>query len=183
MLNVATSGFRFKTCQHGLGRHIRDPSIRLPYDMLKYSYYLWITQILNLVAVATLKYSICGYLLVLKFSRLYLAVVWASILMVTTFNLMLPIMGCFYSTPFEANWNKTVKGRCFIKTSSPLTYSQVSPLYVCFVACNQLMTKQGVANCVTDVIYVVAPIIYLSTIQLPGRTQWGLRVVFCLGLV
>jgi len=45
------------------------------------------------------------------------------------------------------------------------------------------MTKQGVANCVTDVIYVVAPIIYLSTIQLPRRTQWGLRIVFCLGLM
>ncbi|KAI4665509.1 uncharacterized protein J4E78_002971 [Alternaria triticimaculans] len=74
-------------------------------------------------------------------------------------------MGCFCSTPFEANWNKTVKGKCFIKTSSPLTYSQ------------------GVANCVTDVIYVVAPIIYLSTIQLPRRTQWGLRIVFCLGLI
>jgi len=133
MLNVATSGIRFKTCQHGLGRHIRDPSIRLPYDMPKYSYYLWITQILNLIAVATLKYSICGYLLALKFSRVYLAVVWASILMVTTFNLMLPIMGCFCSTPFEANWDKSIKGKCFIKTSSPLTYSQVSPLYVCFV--------------------------------------------------
>ncbi|KAI4920089.1 hypothetical protein J4E90_002229 [Alternaria incomplexa] len=37
-------------------------------------------------------------------------------------------MGCFCSTPFEANWNKTVEGKCFIKTSSPLTYSQTIEL-------------------------------------------------------
>jgi hypothetical protein len=105
-----------------------DPSIRKPYDILNYAYYLWIGQILNITAVAVLKYSICAYLLALKFSRVYLTVVWASILMVTTFNLLLPIMGCFCRTPFEANWNKSVEGKCFMKTGTPLTYSQVSPL-------------------------------------------------------
>ena len=38
-------------------------------------------------------------------------------------------------------------------------------------------------NIVTDLVYVVSPIIYLSTVQLSRRTKWGLRVVFCLGLV
>lgn len=42
---------------------------------------------------------------------------------------------------------------------------------------------QGVSNIITDLVYVVAPIIYLSTVQLHSRTQWGLRLVFCLGLV
>jgi hypothetical protein len=42
---------------------------------------------------------------------------------------------------------------------------------------------QGVSNCVTDVVYVVAPIIYLSNVQLSRRTQWGVRSVFLLGLV
>jgi hypothetical protein len=46
-----------------------------------------------------------------------------------------------------------------------------------------LMCEKGVSNILTDVVYVVAPIIYLSTIQLPRRTQWALRVVFWIGLV
>jgi hypothetical protein len=105
-----------------------DPSIRKPYDILKYMYYLWIGQILNIIAMGILKYSICAYLLELKSSRVYLTVVWASILMVTVFNMVLPIMGCFCSTPFEANWNKAVKGECFMKGGTGLTYSQVRPL-------------------------------------------------------
>jgi hypothetical protein len=42
---------------------------------------------------------------------------------------------------------------------------------------------QGVVNIITDVVYVVAPILYLRAIQLPKRTQWGLRIVFLLGSV
>jgi hypothetical protein len=42
---------------------------------------------------------------------------------------------------------------------------------------------QGVSNILTDVVYVVAPILYLSTVQLSAKTQWGLRLVFCLGLM
>jgi hypothetical protein len=102
-----------------------DPSIKKPDDILQYMYFLWIGQVVNIMAVGALKYSICAYLLVLKFSRVYLTVVWASILMVTTFNMIIPIMGCFCTTPFEANWNKTVKGECFMKSGISLTYSQV----------------------------------------------------------
>lgn len=46
-----------------------------------------------------------------------------------------------------------------------------------------LISLQGVSNIITDIVYIVAPLIYLSTIQLPRRTQWGIRVVFCLGLM
>ncbi|CAN9264852.1 unnamed protein product [Alternaria alternata] len=50
---------------------MEDPSIT-PGDFLNYSYYLWIIQIVNLIGVAILKFSICAYLLALKFSRVYL---------------------------------------------------------------------------------------------------------------
>lgn len=125
MLNIVTTGLRYRTCYHGQGRHMADPSIKRPYDVLKYMYFLWIGQIFNILAVGLLKYSICALLLSLKFSRIYLTVIWASILMVTAFNMILPLMGCFCTTPFEANWNKTLKGKCFMKFGTGLTYSQV----------------------------------------------------------
>ncbi|KAF2002174.1 hypothetical protein P154DRAFT_618904 [Amniculicola lignicola CBS 123094] len=166
VLNIVTTVIRFKTTAHGLGRHILDPSIIKPRDLLDYSYELFINQIINLIAVAILKYSICSYLLALKFSTVYVVIVWASIVMVTIFNLLLPMLGNFSCTPYEANWNKGLKNKdCWYKAPLGLTY------------------MQGVSNCVTDAVYVVAPIIYLRHIQLPRRTQWGLRVVFLLGIV
>jgi hypothetical protein len=125
IMNIVTTVIRFITTAHGLGRHIKDPSIRKPRDILTYSYFLWIGQIINLQAVAVLKYSICAYLLALKFSRLYLAIVWASILMVTVFNFLIPTLSVFSCTPFEANWNKAMKGKCFMKGGMGLTYTQV----------------------------------------------------------
>ncbi|KAL1797795.1 hypothetical protein ACET3X_004401 [Alternaria dauci] len=145
ILNIASIVVRYKTVHYGLGRHMKDPSV----DMRKYSYY----------------YSICAYLLALKFSRVYLGIVWVSVAMITTFSLVVPMMSVFCSTPMEANWNKKVPGECFMSTGNV-----------------GLSWTQGGTNIFTDIVYVVAPIIYLSTIQLPSRTQWGLRVVFCLGL-
>ena len=105
---------------------MKDPSITQS-DFLSYSYYLWIIQIVNLIGMAILKFSICAYLLALKFSRVYLGFVWGSILMVFTFNLLIPMMSVFCFTPFEANWNKTIQGKCFLKTGATgLAYTQVS---------------------------------------------------------
>ncbi|KAF2126522.1 hypothetical protein P153DRAFT_425089 [Dothidotthia symphoricarpi CBS 119687] len=165
MMNVTTTAIRFKTTYHGQGRHMNDPSIKVPEDILAYSYFLWIGQVINLMAVAVLKYSICTWLLILKFSRIYTSIVWVSILLVTVFTFILPTLGVFSCTPFESNWNRTIEGKCFFRGNLQLAYAQ------------------GVTNVVTDLVYVVAPLLYLSTVQLPSRTQWGLRFVFCLGLV
>ena len=109
-----------------MGRHMNDPSIIKPHDILLFSYYYWIGQILNMVAITFLKYSICVYLLALKFSCLYLGIVWASILMVTAFNLVIPMMSVFCRTPLEANWNRQIPGKCFMSTGNVgLAWTQV----------------------------------------------------------
>ncbi|KAL5376934.1 hypothetical protein PMIN06_011264 [Paraphaeosphaeria minitans] len=164
-LDVASSGLRVKYTIHGQGRHINDPSISKPHDILEYSYYLFVSQIVNLIAVAILKLSICTYLLALPFGLAYKIVIYLSITMVAVFNCTLPMMALLCAKPFEANWNKDVKGTCFFKNSTALTY------------------MQGVSNIITDVVYIVAPILYLSSVQLSSKTQWGLRLVFCLGLI
>ncbi|KAF2440893.1 hypothetical protein P171DRAFT_327986, partial [Karstenula rhodostoma CBS 690.94] len=163
-LNIASSGIRVKSTIHGQGRHIADPSIT-KHDFLEYSYYLYVGQVINLIAVAILKLSICTYLLALPFGLAYKLIIYLSIAMVAVFNFMLPMLGLFCAKPFEANWNKSIKGTCFYKGSTALTY------------------MQGVSNILTDVVYIVAPILYLSSVQLSSKTQWGLRLVFCLGLI
>ena len=120
---MASSGPRIKSTIHGQGRHIWDPSISKPYDILQYSYYLYIGQIINLIAMAILKLSICTYLLALPFGLTYKIVIYVSIAMVAVFNFTLPMLGLFCAKPFEANWNKSIKGTCFYKSSTGLTYA------------------------------------------------------------
>jgi hypothetical protein len=38
-------------------------------------------------------------------------------------------------------------------------------------------------NIATDLIYTIAPLIYISRVQLNKRTVWGVRIVFLLGLM
>lgn len=123
-MNIGTTVVRFYTVEYGLGRHFLDPTIQIR----NFSYYLWIGQIVNVLAVAVLKYAICAYLLALKFSKIYLIIIWASVLMVTAFNLLIPGISFFTCTPFEANWNKGMKGKCIMTSTSPLVYTQVSSL-------------------------------------------------------
>jgi hypothetical protein len=147
----------------GLGRHIKDPSV-LP-TLSRYAYYLWIAQIVNIIAVAVLKWSICAWLLVLNFSKLYQAVVWLSILMVTALGFLAPVLTLFGCSPLRANWDYSYQPRkCWAKGTLELSYSQ------------------GISNIITDVVYMAAPLIYLSRVQLSKRTQLGIRIVFLLSI-
>jgi hypothetical protein len=38
-------------------------------------------------------------------------------------------------------------------------------------------------NIATDLIYTIAPLVYISRVQLNKRTVWGVRIVFLLGLM
>ncbi|KAF1846285.1 uncharacterized protein K460DRAFT_339379 [Cucurbitaria berberidis CBS 394.84] len=163
-LNIAATALTQVVVDAGQGRHLLDPSV-IPH-ILRYAYYLWISQIVNIIAVAFLKWSICAWLLMLNFSKLYRAIIWLSILMVTAFNFLAPVLTLFGCTPLEQNWNRGYKGphKCWAKGTLALSYTQ------------------GASNIITDVVYMAAPLIYLSRVQLTRKTQWGLRVVFLLSI-
>ena len=141
-----------------------DPSV-LP-NMRQYSYLLWIDQIINVIAVAFLKWSICAWLLILNFSKTYQVIVWLSILMVTALNFLAPVLTFLGCVPLEKNWNVMYQGhfKCWAVGGLKLSYTQ------------------GVSNIVTDIVYMAAPLIYLTNVQLSRRTQWGIRVVFLLSI-
>ncbi|CAN9416549.1 unnamed protein product [Alternaria alternata] len=164
-LNIAATSLNQVVVNNGLGRHIMDPTV-FP-NLRTYSYYLWITQIrADIIAVAFLKWSICAWLLVLNFSTLYRVIIWLSILMVTAFNFLAPVLTLFGCTPLERNWNfgYTGESHCWAKGTLALSYFQ------------------GISNIITDVVYMAAPLIYLSRVQLSKRTQWGIRIVFLLSI-
>lgn len=163
-LNIVDIVLVYICVDAGMGRHIADPSVGMA-NILRFAYYLWILQICNVIAVAFLKWSICAYLLALNFSRVYRYIVYFTILVVTALNFLAPFLTFLGCVPMESNWNRNVKGTCWAKSSLQLSYTQ------------------GISNILTDVVYMVAPIIYLSRVQLSKRTQWGLRAVFLLSIV
>lgn len=166
-LNITATAINSKIVEAALGRHIMDPSIKKPEDMLRYSFLLWITQNINMIGVAFLKWSICAWLLVLNFSKLYKGIIWLSIAMVTVLNFLVPTIMGLRCVPMEANWNFGYTGekKCF---SGPASLP--------------LMHTQGISSVLTDVVYMAAPLIYLSRVQLTKRTQWGIRFVFLLSI-
>lgn len=136
MLNITSTGLRYITTHHGHGRHSEDYSISKSHDLLQYSYYFWIGQIINLIAVTVLKLAIYAYLLALRFPRIYLGVIWANIFMVIVFNFLVPTMSLFCRDSFQANWNKDLQEKCFLRNGElGLTYTQVG-LYVFVSICD-----------------------------------------------
>jgi hypothetical protein len=165
-LNIVATSLGQVIVDTALGRHIQDPSIGFD-NIIKYSYWLWVTQVTNIIAVAFLKWSICAWLLVLNFSKIYQVIVWLSVLMVTAFSFLAPVLTLFGCAPLEANWNygyNKPDKKCWAKGTLWLSYTQ------------------GISNVLTDVIYMAAPLIYLSQVQLHRKTQWGIRVVFLLSI-
>ncbi|KAJ8110992.1 hypothetical protein OPT61_g6303 [Boeremia exigua] len=161
LMNISATGVNQVVVDAGLGRHIFDPSV----DIMRYAYHLWISQIINIVGVAFLKWSICAWLLVLNFSKIYQAIVWISIALITAFNFLAPVLTLFGCAPLEANWNYGYQPRkCWAKGTLWLSYTQ------------------GICNIVTDVIYMAAPLIYLTRVQLSRKTQLGIRIVFLLSI-
>ncbi|KAF2124494.1 hypothetical protein P153DRAFT_411551 [Dothidotthia symphoricarpi CBS 119687] len=165
-LNIVATSINKGMVDAALGRHINDPSIS-PEDILRYLYCLWIVSIVNLIGVAFLKWSICSWLLVLNFSKTYEIIVWISIIMVTVLNFIVPTIGNFRCIPLRANWDFRFQGdkKCF---------AELAPL--------GLIYTQGISSILTDVVYMAAPLIYLSRVQLTRRTQWGIRTMFLLSI-
>lgn len=144
---------------------MNDPSINPPMLMrcLKYMYF---SQAGNVMAMAFVKASISAYLIALNFSPKYRAVIWCSIVLVALTNFIMPFIILFFNCrPLSLRWNKKQPGVCW-----PRTVNAASGY------------TQSVSNIITDIIYTSSPLVYLRTVQLARRTQWGLRAVFLLGL-
>ncbi|KAE8833138.1 hypothetical protein HRS9139_04957 [Pyrenophora teres f. teres] len=86
--------------------------------------------------------------------------------MVAAFNFLAPILTLFGCAPLEKNWNFGYKGKghCWARGTLPLSYTQ------------------GISNIITDLVYMAAPLIYISRVQLSKRTQIGIRIVFLLSI-
>lgn len=77
--------------------------------------------------------------------------------------LMVILVAFFSCTPFESNWNPSVKGHCADQKSAYLA--------------------EGIINLVLDVGVIALPIPSLWTLQMPVHKKIGLMVMFSGGIV
>jgi len=168
ILAVIGAIYCYKTAAVGGGRHVWDP-IMTPTNLEKYLYYLWIGQLLNLYGMALIKLSVCAYIFMLDFSKPFRIVIWTSVAFHLAINFVFPSIILFGEcSPISKHWDVagTQPGSCW--SAKPRVISGYSG-----AACNIL----------TDLIYTLAPLIYIARVQLPKRTIWGVRAVFLLGLL
>ncbi|KAJ4381918.1 hypothetical protein N0V86_003287 [Didymella sp. IMI 355093] len=168
LLAVIGAVFAYKTAEVGGGRHVWDP-IQTPANLEKYLKWLWFAQLFNLYGMALIKLSICAYILMLDFSRSYRIIIWLSVVVHIGINFVFPsviLLGECH--PITKHWDVagTQPGSCW--GDKPRVISGYSG---------------AATNIVTDLIYTVAPLMYISRVQLPNRTLWGVRAVFLFGLI
>lgn len=168
MLAVAGAVFGYKMAEVGAGRHVWDPILSVPGNMEKFLKYLWIGQLLNLYGMALVKLSICAYILMLNFSKPFRILIWISMAVHILTNFVFPTIILFGEcTPYTAHWDLAAPpGSCWP------TKPKVVSGYL-----------GAATNIVTDLIYSITPLVYISHVQLNKRTSWGVRVVFLFGLV
>lgn len=156
----------YKTALVGQGKHVWDPFIT-PVRLEAYLKYLWWSQILNIYAMAAVKGSICAYLFMLNFSKLFRILIWVSVVIHISTNFIYPsVILLGECRPISFHWNKNQHGSCWDAT--PRLVSGY---------------LGAASNILTDLFYTSAPLVYISSIQLSRRTKWGVRMVFLLAFV
>ncbi|KAJ4338988.1 hypothetical protein N0V95_007908 [Ascochyta clinopodiicola] len=168
LLAVVGAVFAYKTAEVGLGRHVWDPFLT-PANLEQYLKWLWFGQLFNLYGMALIKLSICAYILMLDFSRGYRIVIWLSVVLHVGVNIVFTsVILLGECQPISKHWDiaGTKPGSCW--GDKPRIISGYSG---------------AATNILTDLIYTVAPLVYISRVQLPKRTLWGVRAVFLLGLI
>jgi hypothetical protein len=171
----------------GGGRHMWDPIFKDPGNLEKYLRYLWIGQLLNLYGMALVKLSICTYILMLKFSKTFRVIIWISLVVHIGLNFVFPTVILFGEcTPFTKHWDATgtQPGSCWSARPKVISGMNNTAVLGCPDSNEMCLGYMGAAtNIVTDLIYTIAPLIYISRVQLNKRTIWGVRIVFLLGLM
>jgi hypothetical protein len=171
----------------GGGRHIYDPIFKEPRNLEKYMRYLWFGQLLNLYGMALVKLSICTYIFMLNFSKSFRALIWVSVVVHISLNFIFPSIILFGEcTPYTKHWDiaGTQPGHCWSTKPKVISGMMKHTPLECYCAYNTCSGYMGAAtNIFTDLIYTIAPLVYITRVQLNQRTLWGVRIVFLLGLM
>ncbi|KAF2473382.1 uncharacterized protein BDR25DRAFT_282887 [Lindgomyces ingoldianus] len=165
-LNIPAVIFSYLTASEGQGRHVWDPFLNQT-RLRDYLHHLWWAQLLNIYAMAAVKGSICAYLMLLDFSKMFRIMIWVSVVIHISTNFIFPSVILFGEcNPISKHWNPQEPGRCW--GDKPRVVSG-------YVGAG--------SNILTDLFYTSAPLVYLSSVQLSRRTKMGVRAVFLLGLI
>ncbi|KAF2678950.1 hypothetical protein K458DRAFT_245334, partial [Lentithecium fluviatile CBS 122367] len=168
LLNVVDTVFYVLCAYAGQGRLLRDSvySSMAPEDKRKLLHYIFFNQSCNLMIMGVVRLSICAYLMSLNFSKSFRIIIWVTTFVMVVCNFILPSINIFgWCVPMSMRWDHRVKGHC--KSAQFRT---------------SIAYTNAAANVATDLVFAATPIIYLRSVKLSRRTQWGVRAVFILCL-
>jgi hypothetical protein len=162
---IAANVLAIIECYTGLGRHDNDPFLNAA-QKRQSNQLNFASAVINMFSMFFVKLSASIYIMSLNFSKTYRAIVWVTIGIVIIGDLIIPdFIHWTLCRPLALRWDPRVHGSCWpVRVRLAGAYTQ------------------AVANIITDILYCIAPIVYLRRVQLSRRTQWGVRIVFLFAL-
>lgn len=97
----------------GAGRLLSDP-FWASHRIHTSNHFQFISISLQMNAMFLVKLSVCAYLLALNFSRRFRGIMWLVTLIVVIFNLIMPLLFCFWSCrPYYFRWHPEIVPECW----------------------------------------------------------------------
>ncbi|EHY58977.1 hypothetical protein HRR83_001759 [Exophiala dermatitidis] len=161
---VAGEGLTIACATHGLGLTISR--VNITHDLPLILKYTQFAILCNAMAMMLMKLGIGLTLIRLHLSKAFNMVVIACIVLTILVN-GVAVPGVFAScTPLAKEWHKNLPGKCWPKRVN-LAFSYT----------------QTVGNIVTDLLFTLGPLFYLSKVKVSKYNKWALRSVFLIGLL
>ncbi|KAF2014394.1 hypothetical protein BU24DRAFT_451452 [Aaosphaeria arxii CBS 175.79] len=162
---IVNQGLSYVSLQYGMGRHIFFLG---PPDIMNAIKYNAIAQIFNITTFYFVKASIVLFLLrlVTHLHKTKRMILWISFGLLTAMNVEALIVSIFQCQPLQKQWNPTSSGICWNR--NVFQYSAYALAAVTIL---------------TDVVYLVLPIVYLWDLRVPTMRKVGIFALLGVGCV
>ncbi|KAJ5970204.1 uncharacterized protein N7479_000122 [Penicillium vulpinum] len=162
---ILTLAFNLLAVRYGYGRHVAtllvtgpDPAVALKYQI--------VSEATNMFAMMALKVSLGMSFVRLRLGERITWGIYVTVAIALLCNLCALIAILGQCRPMERAWNMGIPGNCWSNEVKTVTW------YV-----------QSAGNILSDLVFTIGPLVYLSKIKVSRYHRWALRGVFCLGLL
>ncbi|CAI7573379.1 unnamed protein product [Penicillium glandicola] len=160
-----TLAFNLLAVRYGYGQHVAtllvtgpDPAMALKYQI--------VSEATNMFSMMALKMSLGMSFVRLRLGKGITWAIYVTMVVALMCNLCALVAILGQCRPMARAWNMALTGSCWSNKVKTVTW------YV-----------QSAGNILSDLIFTIGPLVYLSHVKVSRYHRWALRGVFCFGLL
>ncbi|OJJ42446.1 hypothetical protein ASPZODRAFT_137257 [Penicilliopsis zonata CBS 506.65] len=160
-----TLTFNLLAVKYGYGQHVKTLLVTGPNPATALKYQI-VSEATNMFAMMALKMSLGMSFVRLRLTKAITASIYGTMAVALLCNLCALIAILGQCRPMARAWDQAVDGTCWSNNVKTVTW------YV-----------QSAGNILSDLIFTVGPLVYISHVRVSKYNRWALRAVFCFGLL